>query len=350
MTRLVAPAGRILLTLLFIVAAAIGLAVVWRHYEEDPWTRDGVVQADVVQVAADVSGLVTEVRVQDNQMVRAGDVLFIVDRVRYAATLAQADAAVLTAQANVENARAGIVSAQATLDNALRERARYIALGNLVSREDRDQKITAAEQDRAALLQARAGLDQATAQLAQAQANQRLAAINMRRSAVRARVNGYVTGFSMQPGDYVSAGSPQFALLDTDSYYILAYLEETKLHNFQLGDQARVTLLGDSRTIWGHVDSMAAGITDRQQNASAVLLPNITPTFSWIRLAQRVPVRVVIDKVPPGVRLVAGRTATVIVLPGLPRVPPSPVTATPLMPDTAPLNRPPAPPPVPAMP
>jgi hypothetical protein len=112
----------------------------------------------------------------------------------------------------------------------------------------------------------------------------------------------------------VTAGSPRFALLDTDSYYVLGYLEETKLHRFEIGDRAKITLLGDGRPLWGHVESLSAGITDRQQNSSGVLLPNITPTFSWVRLAQRVPVRVAIDSVPAGLRLVAGRTATVTIL------------------------------------
>jgi multidrug resistance efflux pump len=316
------------LTLLFIVAAIVALLLVWNLYEEEPWTRDGAVQADVVQVTADVSGLVTQVRVHDNQQVRSGDILFVVDQERYAAQLAQAEASVTNAEASVETARASIANAKATLDNSRREAARYLALGNLVSQEVRDQRVTVVEQGRAALVQAQAGLDQARASVKQAQANRRLAEVNMEHSTVRAGVNGYVTGFSMRPGDYASAGSPQFALLDSDSFYVLGYLEETKLHRFGLGDRVRINLLGDSRPLWGHVDSIAAGITDRQQNTSGVLLPNITPTFSWIRLAQRVPVRVAIDSIPPGIRLVAGRTATVSIMP-TPRLATPDANATP---------------------
>jgi multidrug resistance efflux pump len=345
MTRLLPTMGRVLLTLLFVVGAIVALVVVWRHYEDDPWTRDGAVQADVVQVSADVAGLVTQIRVHDNQLVHAGDILFTVDQERYAAQLAQSDAAVVNARATIENARATIANAQATLDNAVREEKRYLTLGDLVSQEVRDQRVTAVEQDRAALVQAGAGLDQAKASLQQAQANRRLAEINMERSAVRAGVNGYITGFSMRPGDYVAAGSPQFALLDTDSYYVLAYMEETKLHRFRIGDHARINLLGDRRPLWGHVDSLAAGVTDRQQNASGVLLPNITPTFSWIRLAQRVPVRVVIDRIPPGIRLVAGRTASVTILPTAHPVAPRAIPASAIVPNTAPIGRA-APPPI----
>ena len=204
--------------------------------------------------------------------------LFVVDQERYQAAYAQADAAV--------------ANAKATLDNAVVEQRRYLALGELVSQEVRDQRVTAAEQ--------------AAAQLKQALANLRVAQINLVRSSVKARVNGYITGFTMRPGDYVASGSPQFALVDTDSYYVLGYFEENKLHSFRLGDRAQVTLLGDHRSLWGHVDSMSAGIADREDTGSNMLLPNVTPTFSWIRLAQRVPVRVVIDTVPPGLRLVAG--------------------------------------------
>lgn len=340
MTRLLPMAGRILLSVLLVVAALVALVVVWRHYEVDPWTRDGSVQADIVQVSADVAGLVTRVRVHDNQRVRAGDILFDVDTERYAAQLAQADAAVGSARAGITDARATIAKAQATLDNARRDAKRYVSLGDLVSVQDRDQRTTAVEQDSAGMAQAQAALGQAQASLKQAEANRRLAAVNMDHSTVRAGVNGYITGFTMRPGDYVAAGSPQFALLDTDSYYVLGYFEETKLHRFRLGDQVRIDLLGDNRPLWGHVDSLAAGITDRQQNSSGVLLPNITPTFSWIRLAQRVPVRVVIDRMPVDIRLVAGRTASVTILPNAPPMAPRARPVSSVNPNTAPVRRP----------
>jgi multidrug resistance efflux pump len=339
MTRLLPMTGRILLTIVLVGAAILALVLVWRHYEVDPWTRDGAVQADVVQVSADVAGLVTRVRVHDNQQVHAGDILFDVDTERYAAQLAQADAAVANAQAGIADARAALVKAQATLANARRDAKRYVSLGDLVSSQDRDQRVTAVALDSAAIAQAQAALGQAQAGLRQAQANRRLAAVNMEHSTVRAGVNGYVTGFSLRPGDYVAAGSPRFALLDTDSYYVLGYFEETKLHRFNLGDRVRIDLLGDGRPLWGHVDSLSAGITDRQQNSSGLLLPNITPTFSWIRLAQRVPVRVVIDRVPAGLRLVAGRTASVTILPGAPPVTPGQTPASTISPSTAPTRR-----------
>ncbi len=287
MTHLVTQIGKVVLTLLFVAGAIVALVLVWRHYERDPWTRDGKIQADIVQIAPDVSGLVTDVLVSDNRPVIPGQTLFVVDKERYTAQLVQADA-------NVDSARA-------QLDNAVRERIRYLSLGDLVSREVRDQRVTQAETMRA--------------QLEQAKASRRLAQINLERSAVKARVPGFVTGFTLRPGDYVNSGQAVFALVDTQSYYILGYFEETKLHRFRIGDRARITLLGDDRPIWGHVDSLSAGIADREQSPSPEMLPNVTPTFSWIRLAQRVPVRIVIDQVPVNLRLVVGRTATVTILP-----------------------------------
>lgn len=288
--------GRVALTLLLVAGAIAALAYLWRRYENDPWTRDGKIRADSVQVASDVSGLVTDVQVHDNQFVRAGTVLFVVDKERFAAQLEQSDALV--------------ARARATLANAVREQRRYFALGDLVSREERDQRATAADVARAALRQA--------------EADRRIAMINFQRSDVRARVNGFVTGFSMRPGDYVTSGKANFALVDSSSYYVLGYFEENKLHRLKVGDRARVVLLGDTRPIWGHVVSMAAGITDREDSAPDGSLPNVNPTFSWIRLAQRIPVRVAIDRVPQGMRLVAGRTASVaIVAPAAPAGPAS---------------------------
>ncbi|USI73894.1 efflux RND transporter periplasmic adaptor subunit [Sphingomonas morindae] len=317
MSRALPQIGRILVTLVFAAAAVGALISVWHRYQDYPWTRDGKLRADSVQVAADVSGLVTRVAVHDNQFVRAGQILFVVDKERYAAQMEQAAAAV--------------ARARASLVDAIRERQRYVALGDLVSREVRDQRVTAADIDRASVRQALADL--------------RVARINLARSDVRARVDGYVTGFTLRPGDYVAAGSPRFALLDVDSYYVLGYFEETKLHGLRLGDQATITLLGDEQPIRGHVDSLSAGIADREDSGSAALLPNVNPTFSWVRLAQRVPVRIVIDQVPEGVRLVAGRTATVTIRPNAERVTPAGLPATPIhRANKAPLFRPSAPP------
>jgi multidrug resistance efflux pump len=276
-----------------VTAIAVGIAAVigwrlWYYYLEAPWTRDGRVRADVVQVAADVSGLVSDVQVHDNEAVKKGQVLFRIDPARFQIALRDA-------QANVDTKLAAAQESE-------RETHRYNELTALsVSQEQQQQRGASAEEAEATYRQALASRD--------------LAALNLARSEVRAPVNGYVTNFDMRPGDYVDAGRPLFALIDSDSFYVDGYFEETKLPRIKVDDPARVYLVGENATIDGHVQSIAGGIADRERQGSADLLANVNPTFSWVRLAQRVPVRIAIDHVPPGVRLVTGRTATVVVLP-----------------------------------
>jgi RND family efflux transporter MFP subunit len=272
---------------LVVLAAALVAVWLWRRYETAPWTRDAHVYADVVRVSPDISGLVTEVAVHDNEIVHKGQLLFVVDRPRYSHALAQADAAV--------------VSAQATLDQARRVSKRDRALGDLVATEAREANEAKTQTSLAALNEAIAARH--TAQL------------NLDRTAVVASVNGYVTNLSLRPGDFLGAGSQALAMIDLDSIRIEAYLEETKLRHVDVGDQARVRLMGDDQDIAGHVDSIAGGIADDQRSNSANLLPTVNATFTWVRLAQRIPVRIHVDEMPPGTRLILGRTATVTIIP-----------------------------------
>jgi RND family efflux transporter MFP subunit len=275
---------RFLVTLIAVILAGLVGWQLWVYYMLDPWTRDGRVRADIVEVAPDVSGLVGQVFIHDNQTVHVSEPIFQIDPVRFQLALRQA----------VANA----ASAQATLRQAQSDARRVNGLsGNAVSAQTRDQRNTDVLEAEAAYQSALA--DQAVAQL------------NLDRATVRATVNGIVTNFSMQPGDYVTAGNAVAALVDTDSFYIDGYFEETKLPRIAIGDIARVTLLGGSPAITGHVQSIAAGIADTERAESPNLLANINPTFTWVRLAQRVPVRIQLDQVPAGVRLIAGLTATV---------------------------------------
>jgi RND family efflux transporter MFP subunit len=279
--------GRFAVTLVVVAVAAVVAWQLWVYYMEDPWTRDGRVRADVVLVAPDVSGLVAQVFVRDNQAVRAGDALFQIDPVRF-------QVALVSAQAVVAKDRAALAEAE-------RDAARYNALpGNAVSSVSRDENNTA-------VLEAEAELDAAQADIS-------VAELNLARATVRATVNGVVTNFSMRPGDYVTTGSAVAALVDTDSVYVDGYFEETKLSRIAVGDRARVMLLGGGAAIEGHVESIDAGIADNERVASPNLLADVNPTFTWVRLAQRVPVRIAIDRVPAGVRLIAGLTATVEVV------------------------------------
>jgi len=275
---------RVLVTLVVVAVAAVVAWQLWVYYMEDPWTRDGRVRADIVEVAPDVSGLVAQVYVTDNQAVRVGAPLFQIDPARFTVALQQANAVV--------------AKDAAALDEAARDARRYDALsGNAVSSVTRDQSNTA-------VLEAQAELDQA-------KADQAAAMLNAQRATVRATVNGVITNFSMRPGDYVTTGNAVAALVDSDSLYVDGYFEETKLPRIAIGDPATVTLLGGGAAIAGHVQSIDAGIADNERSESPNLLADVNPTFTWVRLAQRVPVRIAIDHVPAGTRLIAGLTATV---------------------------------------
>ena len=287
--RLVLNSGRPLMTLLIVALALVAGRFLWVYYQQAPWTRDGRVRADVVTIAPDVSGLVAEVTVHDNQPVKRGDELFRIDPDRFELALAQAEAAV--------------ASRKAQMDEADREASRYQQLNQLsVSKETQEQRLTNAEAAEAAYRQAVA--DRAVAQL------------NLKRSMVTSPVDGTVTNVLLEPGDYVTTGKGVMALVDRATLRIEGYFEETKLPRIHIGDRVQMRLMGEKRLLTGRVESIAAGIADRERTDSPDLLANINPTFNWVRLAQRIPVRVKPDPVPPGVDLVLGRTATVTIEPG----------------------------------
>jgi RND family efflux transporter MFP subunit len=276
--------GRLLLTLCFVAIAALAGAWVWNYYMDEPWTRDGRVRADVVGLAPDVSGLVSEVLVHDNQVVKRGDIIFRVDQERFRLALLQADAAVK--------------NRQAAMEEAAREAKRYRSLSNIAVSEEKQQ-------------QTQSVADQTQAAHQQAVADRGVALLNLERSTVTAPVNGIITNFDLRPGDYVTAGRSVTALVDSDSLHIDGYFEETKLPRIHEGDPAMVQLMGETRWLAGHVESLAGGIEDRDRSSGSSLLANVNPTFNWVRLAQRIPVRIKLDNPPREVRLIAGRTATV---------------------------------------
>jgi RND family efflux transporter MFP subunit len=274
---------RFAVTMAAVVVAGLLAWRLWQHYEVEPWTRDGRVKADVVQVAPDVTGQVTAVLVRDNQQVKAGQVLFEVDRARFELALRQAEAA--------EQAQ------RVTLDQALKESRRNAELRDLVAAETVEQGASRVDQLRAAL--------------AQAVINRDLARLNLERTRVVSAVNGTVSNLDLRPGSYVSAGHAVMALIDSDSYYVEGYFEETKLARIHVGDAVTVLPMGDKLRLTGRVDSLAGGVADRDRSTSANLLSSVNPTFNWVRLAQRIPVRIRLDALPAGARLVAGQTVTV---------------------------------------
>jgi RND family efflux transporter MFP subunit len=276
--------SRVFVTLIAVAVAGLVGWQLWSYYMLEPWTRDSRVRADVVTVAADVSGLVSEVLVHDNQTVTKGQPLFRIDQRRF--------------QYALEQAKASVASRQATLDQTKRDLTRSKSLTSIA--------VTAqqVEQSQQAVDIAQANFDDATATLD-------IAKLNLERSTVVAPVNGFVTNFGLLPGRYITAGASVLALIDSDTFRVEGYFEETKLRRIHIGENATIRLIGDRSEITGHVESIASGIEDQSRSTSSDLLASVNPTFNWVRLAQRVPVRIKLDNVPPQIRLVSGRTATV---------------------------------------
>lgn len=278
-----------------VTLAVVAIAVVigwklWHVYMYEPWTRDARVRATILNLAPDVSGLISSLNVVDNQSVKKGDVLFVIDRDRFQAAVAQA-------QAMVENKRANLRLAN---DNARR-----------------NQELARA--DSSAITQVEIETSQATAavaaaELAQAEASLTTANINLQRTEVRSPVNGYVANLTASVGDYATTGRPVLAIIDSDSFYVYAYFMETKLPAVRDGDRAQVQLMAGNVVLEGRVEGVSRGIAEAGVDTVG-LLANINPNFTWVRLAQRVPVRISLGKIPPDVRLTAGLTATVTIVP-----------------------------------
>jgi multidrug resistance efflux pump len=283
-------AVRVLLTLVLLISAGLigyDMAV---YYLYSPWTRDGRVRADVVTVAADVSGYVTDLRVRSNQIVKKGDILFVVDQARYRIALADAEAEVATRLAQYQMLQQQY------------ERRTKLTLNLSITPEDLENAHRQTQSANAAWQQAIADRD--------------LAALNLMRTEVRATVNGFVTNLNLQNGDYASPGKGMLALIDSDSYYVDAYLEETKIPQVKIGSPAAIRLMDGSPDLQGSVEGIARGITDYDNRDGPELLDSVNPTFTWVRLAQRVPVRIRITNVPPEVVVSAGMTCTVVLKDG----------------------------------
>lgn len=274
----------VLLTCLLVaVAGACGWAA-WNAYTAPPWTRDGTVRAYVVTLAPEIAGRIEKLPVADNQFVHKGDLLIEIEPTDYAI-------AVDNAQANLDQARDNAANKQA-------EAKRRLQLTSLTtSEEERQTYLTGA---RTAL----SAVAQAVATLAQAK-------VNLERTRIVSPVNGYVTNLQAREGDYAVTGQRNISLIDADSFWVDGYFEETSLHAIHDGDIAHVHLMGWPGVINGHVTGVARGIVVANAAADASGLASVNPIFTWIRLAQRIPVHIAIDTVPAGLRLVAGQTASV---------------------------------------
>ena len=280
--------GRMVLTLLVVTLATV---LVWQmvlYYMFAPWTRDGHIRADVIQIAPDVSGLIQEVSVRDNQVIKRGDVLFTIDQDRFRLALRQAQAT--------------LAERKETLAQAQREAKRNRGLGNLVAQEQLEESQSREARAQSAIAEAQVAVDAAQ--------------LNLDRSVLRSPVDGYLNDRAPRVNEFVSAGRPVLSVVDSNSYHVDGYFEETKLSGIKVGQAVDIRVMGDNTRLRGHVLSIAAGIEDRDRSSGANLLPNVNPAFSWVRLAQRIPVRIAFDQVPDDFRMIAGRTATVSIIEG----------------------------------
>lgn len=307
--------------------AIFAIIHIWNYYNSEPWTRDGRVRGDVIQVSSDVSGLVTEVLVQDNQSVKKGQVLFKIDVARQAidveqakSDLAKASAGLTAAQAELAQAQANVVKSQANINWADKNANRYSSLmDGAISKQEqeqmfamRDQSHAEHEQMVAAIAQAKANIVQQKALIEVATSNLHLRELNLNRSEVVAPADGTLSNFELQQGSYVKVGQAVAALLNRQHLYIVGYFEETKLNKIYVGAPATIQMMGDSEKLTGHVQGIASGIEDRERTSTSGLLANVNPTFSWVRLAQRVPVKIILNEMPKNeLAFIAGRTATI---------------------------------------
>ncbi|WP_426112450.1 efflux RND transporter periplasmic adaptor subunit [Pseudomonas sp. DSP3-2-2] len=277
-----------LIATLLVLALAIWIGrTLWVNYMDTPWTRDGRVRADIINVAADVTGTVVDVPVRDNQQVKKGDLLMQIDPEHYQVAVKQAQALVASRKATWEMRKVN-AKRRADMDNLV------------ISTESRDDASNIATSA------------QADYQLAQAQLE--AAELNLRRTRVLAAVDGYVTNLNVHRGDYARMGEAKMAVVDMNSFWVYGFFEETKLPHIRVGDPADMQLMS-GQLLKGHVESIARGIYDRDNPESRELIADVNPTFNWVRLAQRVPVRIHLDQVPEDVILSAGTTCTVIVNP-----------------------------------
>ena len=279
--------ARIAVTLIMAAIAISLTAGLWQHYMTAPWTRDGRVHAEVVEIAPEVAGTVASVDIRDNQSVKKGDILFQIDPTRFQLAVAQAKAELDQRQREL-----GIRSSDVH---------RRSSLADVIAAEEIDRFKGSAGVAAAAVNAARAALD--------------IAQLNLDRTVLRAPVDGYVINLHLRVGDYVSTGQPRITLLDKESFWIAGYFDETKLKSIHMGDAAMVTLMGYPTPLAAHVDSFGRGISDPNSRPDGLGLPDVNPIFSWVRLAQRIPVRLRLDTIPADIQLVAGMTCSINVLP-----------------------------------
>lgn len=274
---------RILITIMLIVVAAFALMWIWNHYLHSPWTRDGRVRANIITIAPDISGWVTQLHVQDNQDIKKGDLIFTMDSKRYAA--------------EVTERQAKMQHALETWNLAKAQYQRRKSLGSAISAEELDN--------------ARMNMALTKSEYELSQAELATAKINLARTKVYAPVNGTITNISLSQGNYVTQGKAALSIVEKDSFYVTGYFEETKLPLIHVGQKAKLTIMNHTDPLTGTVRSIAKGIANNNTNTDQQLLPNVQQAFTWVRLSQRIPVDIKLDHFPKNTLISAGMTVSI---------------------------------------
>lgn len=275
-------------TLIIFTLALLAGWWIWNYYMQSPWTRDGKIRVELVDITPQVSGRIVSLQVKDNQFVHQGQTLLTLDTVPWKIAL--------------DNAQAQLSKAQADLAKAQHEATRRSNLPrNVISAEDLDAAKLSADAAVASAKAAQATLDQAR--------------WNLQQTTITAPTDGWISNLSLRVGNYATSGSPLFALVDNHSWYVMGYFEETKLRHIRPGAAANIVLYSNDAQLHGTVESIGRAIYDQSVETDSGLVPDIKPNVPWVRLAQRVPVRIHLDSVPDDVPLVAGTTCTISVQP-----------------------------------
>jgi multidrug resistance efflux pump len=282
---------KLLLTLAILGAAGFFAYNKYREYIDNPWTRDGQVRTQVIQVTPRVNGMVTKIHVVDNQKVKIGDLLFEIDPSQYEVKLKQAEARL-----------------QRTLEAAKGTKIEFERVKNIYSKDKGAVSQKDLVRNETNYYKSLADIDSSTEAV-------NTAKLNLSYTKVYAEVDGYVSNINFQIGSQASAGHPILALVDENSYWVFGFFREDAIPKVEVGDKAMVTLLAyPERPLSGKVESIAWGIAHSDGNPGNNLLPSVKPVFQWIRLAQRIPVRIKLDKLPEDVKLRFGLTASVMIL------------------------------------
>ncbi len=280
---------------LLLAFAILGIALFlaynkYKAYIDNPWTRDGQVRTQVIQVTPRINGMVVKIHVIDNQQVKIGDLLFEIDPSQYQVKLNQSNA-------KLKRTRE---AAKGTKIEFERVKNIYTKDKGAVSQKDLVRNETSYYKSLASIDSSKEAVKTAT--------------LNLSYTKVYAEVDGYVSNINFQIGSQATANKPILALVDENSYWVFGFFREDSIPEIEIGDEAKVTLMAyPDISLLGKVESIAWGIAHSDGNPGNNLLPSVQPVFQWIRLAQRIPVRIKLDKLPKEVKLRFGLTASVMI-------------------------------------